>query len=201
MTAASIPSPNPDVPTPRDAPALSNLLLLCVDLQPAFLKAITAGAEVQRRCEFAVQVAAGLGIEIMFTEQVPAKLGGTTAELLALAARAPVFPKQTFSALGDSAIKQAIEDRQIEHVLLCGIETPICVYQTTLDALAANLQVTVLSDCVAARRPEDARVCLDAVLAAGAHVVPSESVFYALLHDVQHPFFKRYTQLVKHYSA
>ena len=84
-----------------------------------------------------------------------------------------------------------------EHLLICGLETQICVYQTALDALRAGLHVTILSDAVGARRPADAAVCLDALGRAGAHVLPGETVFYALLGDVQHPFFKTYTQLVK----
>ena len=57
--------------------------------------------------------------------------------------------------------------------------------------------MTILGDCVGARRPDDARLCLEALIRAGAHVLPSETVFYALLHDVKHPFFKPYTELVK----
>jgi hypothetical protein len=62
------------------------------------------------------------------------------------------------------------------------------------------MHVTILSDAVGARRPEDAQVCLDALVRAGAHVLPSETVFYALLHDVGHPFFKAYTKLVKEHA-
>lgn len=174
-----------------------NLLLLCLDLQPVFIRAIADGATVQRRCAFAIQAATGLGLPVLFTEQVPQKLGGTAPELLALAPSASVQAKDTFSALADDRIRAAITERNIEHLLLCGLETPVCVYQTALDALSAGLQVTLLSDAVGARRPEDARVCLDALTRAGVHLLPSESVFYALLHGVQHPFFKAYTQLVK----
>lgn len=175
----------------------SNLLLLCLDAQPIFLKAMADPATLQRRCAFAVQAAAGLGVDVMFTEQVPQKLGGTAPELLAAVPQAAVFGKNTFSAFGEIPVREAIQSRKIEHLLICGLETPVCVYQTTLDALAAGLQVTLLSDCLGARRIDDARVCLEALTRAGAHVLPSETVFYALLHDVTHPFFKAYTQLVK----
>lgn len=175
----------------------SNLLLLCLDVQPVFLKAMSNGDRLQRRCAFAVQAAAGLGIATLFTEQVPQKLGGTAPELLALAPQSTVLGKNTFSALADDAIRAAIREREIEHILLCGLETPVCVYQTAVDALASDLQVTLLSDCVDARRPDDAATCLAALRHAGAHVLPSETVFYALLHDTSHPFFKGYTQLVK----
>lgn len=177
-------------------PALpDNLLLLCLDLQPVFIRAIADSAIVQRRCAFAIQAATGLGLPVLFTEQVPQKLGGTAPELLALAPSASVHAKDTFSALADDNIRA--KTRDVEHLLLCGLETPVCVYQTALAALGAGLQVTLLSDAIGARRPDDARVCLDALVRAGVHVLPSESVFYALLHGVQHPFFKAYTQLVK----
>jgi nicotinamidase-related amidase len=177
-------------------------VLLCVDMQPVFVRVVTDGARVQRRCEFAVAAAHGLGLPIVFTEQVPEKLGPTAPELLALAPAAPVKAKKTFSAFADTATHDLlVGELHAEHLLLCGIETPVCVYQTAIDALAEDIQVTVLGDAVGARRTDDARACLDALARAGAHVLPSETVFYALLHDVKHAFFKTYTQLVKTHGA
>jgi len=170
-------------------------------MQPVFVRAVADGARVQRRCEFAVAAAQGLGLPVVFTEQVPQKLGGSAPELLALAPGAPVFGKNAFSALADDGIRDALlKARATGHLLLCGIETPVCVYQTAIAALAAELAVTVLSDAVGARRTDDAAMCLTALARAGAHVLPSETVFYALLHDVKHPFFKAYTQLVKSHA-
>lgn len=176
-------------------------LLLCVDMQPKFVAAIVDGFAVRRRCEFSVAAALGLGIPVAFTEQVPQKLGSTAPELINLAPRAAVWPKNTFSALADDGIREALtRQRDVRHILLCGIETPICVYQTAIAALADDMQVTVLSDAVGARRSDDAHTCLDALRRAGAHVLPSETVFYALLREVGHPFFRSFTQLVKFYN-
>lgn len=176
----------------------ADTLLLCIDVQPVFVRAIADGARVQRRCEFAVAAAIGLGLPVAFTEQVPQKLGGTAPELLALAPGAPTLGKNTFSALAAESVRAALlAEQKIEHLLLCGLETPICVYQTAVDALAEGLHVTLLSDAVGARRSDDAAACLAALRHAGAHVLPSETVYYALLRDVRHPFFKSYTQLVK----
>jgi nicotinamidase-related amidase len=173
-------------------------LLLCVDMQPKFIAAVQHGSRIRRRCEFAVAAAAGLGIPVAFTEQVPQKLGHTAPELLALALQASVWSKHTFSALADDGIRDALlRQRDVEHILLCGIETPICVYQTAITAIAEGLQVTVFADAVGARREDDARICLDALARAGAHVLPTETVFYSLLRDVSHPYFREYTKLVK----
>ncbi len=180
------------------ADPLAATTLLCIDVQPIFVRAISEGPRVQRRCEFAAAAASGLGLRVVFTEQVPAKLGGTEPELITAAPNGVTLGKDTFSALADEAIRSAVAPA--EHLLLCGLETPICIYQTALDALHAGLHVTILSDAVGARRPDDAAACLAALRHAGAHVLPSESVFYALLRDVRHPFFRTYTQLVKSYG-
>lgn len=176
-------------------------LLLCVDMQPIFIRAMEDPATVQRRCAFALATAQGLGLPIAFTEQVPQKLGGTEAALRALAPQAPVFSKSTFSALAEDGMREALlRDHGVEHLLICGIETPVCVYQTAIAALAHDLRVTILSDAVGARRPADALACLATLRHAGAHVLPAETIFYALLRDVSHPFFKAYTQLVKSHA-
>lgn len=177
-----------------------SVVLLCLDLQPPFLGVIADSPAVLRRCQFAVSAAAGLGMPVVFTEQAATKLGRTVSALRDLAPEAAVFPKTTFSAFADGMLRDSLRQRDIEHVILCGLETPICVYQTALAALDENLQVTVLTDAVGARRPADAIACLAGLARAGVHLLPAETVFYALLHDAGHPFFKAYTQLVKHYS-
>jgi nicotinamidase-related amidase len=177
--------------------AIAESLLLCIDMQPVFVRTIAQGDAVQRRCAFALAAAQGIDLPIAYIEQLPHKVGGTAPGLVALAPTAPVYAKDTFSALAHPALHAACTSASVSHLLLCGIETPVSIYQTTLDALTAGLQVTLLSDAVGARRPHDAQVCLDALTRAGAHVVPSESVFYALLQSVHHPFFKAYIQLVK----
>lgn len=181
---------------------IGTTLLLCVDVQSPFLAVMPgSGQPLLRRCQLAIGAAAGLGMRVAFTEQRPDRLGGTDASLLARApADAPRWPKSAFSAYGDPVIRAALGASDIEHLLLCGLETPVCVYQTALDALGSGTAVTILSDAVAGRRPDDSRVCLEALIRAGAAVLPVETVFYALLQDSAHPFFKAYTQLVKDHA-
>ncbi len=187
-------APEPSVPP--------GTLLLGIDLQPVFVAAVADGAAVANRCALALAAATGLGLPVAFTEQVPEKLGATDPAIRGRAPAATVWAKNTFSALADPAIRTAlVDERSVEHLLLCGVETPICIYQTAIDALAAGLQVTVLSDAVGARRSADARVALEALARHGAHVLPVETVFYALLGTTAHPFFRAFTRLVKEHST
>ncbi len=185
----------PNTPSP-----VSGVLLLCVDLQPTFIKAVADGDALAKRCAFAIEAATGLGIPVVFTEQMPVKLGGTDPKLLKLAPAAPVHAKNTFSVFADDGIRDALRSEDIEHIILCGLETSVCIYQTALGALEANTQVTVLTDAVGARRPADAAACLSSLARNGVHLLPSETIFYSLLHDAAHPFFKEFTKLVKKYT-
>lgn len=173
--------------------------LLAVDLQSSLLGALPAATAraLRARAGLALAAATSLHIPVLFSEQVPAKLGPTDPELRKLAPGAPVFGKNCFSAVSDPHLLTALRDRRVEHLILVGLETPICIYQTALDALAERFQVTILSDAVAARRADDHATCLSALRHTGVHVLPVETVFYALLHDASHPLFKTFTGLVK----
>jgi nicotinamidase-related amidase len=179
-----------------DSPS-TGALLLCLDVQPPFLAVMAQSDVLLRRCRLAVGAAGLLELPVIFTAQLPDKLGHTVAALTDLVPEAPELSKSTFSALADPAIQAAIAATGAEHLILCGLETPICVYQTALDALHADLQVTLLTDAVGARRPDDAAVVLRALASSGVHCLPTETVFYALLHDASHARFKAFTQLVK----
>ena len=172
--------------------------LLVIDAQPPFLAAVAGGDQVLRRCRLAASATRLVGVPVLFTEQVPAKLGGTEPGLLAAAGEgAPVFAKDAFSALAAPGLLDSLRDLGVDHLLLAGVEGPICVHQTAVQALAEGFGVTLLSDAVGARRPEDQAVVLAALRHAGAHVLPVETVFYALVGGAGHPQFKAFTALVK----
>ncbi len=183
-----------------DSP-LARALLLVVDLQQPFLSAVPGADALVRRTSLAIAAARGLGLPVAFTEQVPAKLGPTCPELLALAGDNPtVFAKDAFSALDSAELTELLEVQNIEHVLLAGIETPICIYQTALDLIGTERTVTLLTDTLGGRRPDDGAAALAYLRHLGCHALPTETVFYSVLKTTRHPFFRDYTKLVKQYA-
>ena len=182
-------------------PSTPGPVLLCIDLQPVFLATVADRERLTRRCSFAIEAANGLGLKVAFSEQMPQKLGGSEASFLTLVDTPLQMGKASFSALADHGIRETLLDRLgADHLILLGVETSICVYQTAVDAIRSEIPVTLLSDCVGGRRPEDGSVALDALKRAGVNVLPAETVFYSMLGDAVHPFFRTYTQLVKKYS-
>ncbi|MEY4798486.1 MAG: hypothetical protein RI978_787 [Verrucomicrobiota bacterium] len=175
-----------------------HLALLVVDVQPTFLKALPDAEAFLRRCALAVGAARLLGIPVFFTEQVPAKLGGTHPDLLQAAGPdAVVVSKTAFSALAGDELATALSSQGINNLLICGLEGPVCVYQTAVDALRQEMGVTLLADAITARRPADQETCFAMLRSHGVTILPVESVFYAMVRDAQSPHFRAFTELVK----
>ena len=178
----------------------SSWALLVVDMQAPLLQNTSPAKTALRRCHFAIKAARLLEAPILFTEQSPQKLQPILPELRALAPEAPVFAKSAFSALQEPGLRETLNQNGTTHLLLAGLETTICIYQTALEGQTIGLDVTLLSDCLAARRPQDAATVLQALSHAHTHILPSETVFYSLLANATHPHFRRFTQLVKNYA-
>lgn len=181
---------------------INHLGLLCIDMQESFLDVIPEKEALVRRCAFTVEAANLLGVSIAATEQLPEKLGATHPGLTERwPENTPVFSKSAFSAFEAAGLDRWIESNQIDHLLLMGIEVPICIYQTAVQALGSDLGVTLLSDCVSQRRPEDREAVFQQLLSMEAHILPSETIFYSLLGSAEHPNFRDFTKLVKTANA
>lgn len=180
---------------------MNSVALMVVDMQDGFLRAIPESEALLWRCCFAVEAARLLGLRTFFTTQVPEKLGEVSPRLLSRHPEAPVYAKTAFSALQAPGLKEALERHEIDHLIVAGIEVPICVYQTAIDAANDELAITLLSDCVGGRRKQDSQPVLGALSRIGCHILPSETVFYSILGEAGHPAFKPFTALVKKYSG
>lgn len=180
-----------------------NLALLVIDAQAPFIKAIDWPHDYLKRLRFSIAAARLLNIPVVFTEQVPEELGPTDPTLLKAAGESPtVFPKRTFSALQAQGLQDYLHTHHIEHLLIGGLEIPVCVYQSCIDAQHLDLEVTVLADTVAGRRVEDCCTVEHSLRAFdGVHWLPSETVFYSLLSSIEHPLFKAFTALVKAHAC
>ena len=180
---------------------IQHLGILFIDFRDVFLNTIPDREQLIKRTCFTAEAASLLGCSIAITEQLPEKLGATTEAIAkCLPEHTPASSKSTFSAFEAEGIDRWIETNQIDHLLVAGIETSICVYQTAVQGLGQDLGVTLLSDCISERRPEDREPILKQLLSMEAHVLPSETIFYSLLGGAEHPHFKAFTQLVKKYT-
>ena len=172
---------------------------IIMDAQPKLLASL---AETERQLltgslEFLVKSMQVLNIPVLLTEQVPEKLGKTIPEISDLMSDFSAFEKTTFSAFGANEFSTWLEQNDIQQVLIGGIETSICIYQTAVEANALNIGVTILEDCIASRRKGDAHTALNELRNAGIHILGIESVIYSLLSSSEHPKFREISALVR----
>ena len=138
-----------------------------------------------------------LKLPLIVTEQVPNKLGKTSEIISAHLNSNKTISKSAFSIFGSVDFTNHLKELNINHLILTGIETSICIYLSAIDALKAGYEVTILSDCVGARRTGDERVALTKLESSGCHVIPLESFLYGYLGTAEHPEFRLISKLVR----
>ncbi len=181
--------PHPETLSP------SRAMLLVIDVQER-LDAVMADGTHRPRLEALVDGFVALELPVVATEQYPKGLGPT---LPALSGKLPKSPieKMSFSCLRDADVLEAIEATRARQVVVTGIETHVCVLQTTLDLLHAGYQVQVPHDAVNSRRARDREWALHRLTAAGAVVTSTESVLFELVERAGTDTFRTISKLVR----
>jgi nicotinamidase-related amidase len=172
--------------------------LVVVDLQEAFRHPINDFAQIASRASIAVRGFLALGLPIIVTEQYPKGLGRTAEEILfSLPDDFEFVEKTTFSSCGANPFLEKLCKLEISQVVLCGLETHICVNQTAHDLLTEAFEVHILTDAVGSRFTQDKETALRKMQMNG--VVPStvEMALFELLRDSKHEQFKEIQNLIK----
>ena len=172
--------------------------LVVVDLQEAFRGAIPDFPLIAERASIAVRGFQILGLPIIITEQYPKGLGRTTEEILfSLPDDFEPIEKTTFSSCGASPFYEKLRESNVSQVVLCGLETHICVNQTAHDLLTKAFEVHILHDAVGSRFDTDKQTALSKMQMNG--VVPSsvEMALFELLRDSKSEQFKEIQNLIK----
>jgi nicotinamidase-related amidase len=177
----------------NSAPAV----LVVVDIQTKLLPVVHNYPLVLdnlRKIILGVQV---LKIPILLTEQYPRGLGTTVEEIQSLLTEYRPIVKQTFSCWQDSIFQEALRRQKKRQVLICGIESHICVYQTSLDLVENGFDVFLLTDAVSSRTIENRSLALNNLEKAGIQLTSVEMALFEMLKDSSDPAFKQISRIVK----
>src|SRR5512134_385235 len=172
--------------------------ILIVDVQDRLTPAMPADAlaRVVKYGRALVETGKTLGLPVLATEQYPKGLGRTLPELRELLPAAPL-EKTTFSCGADPGFQAALEATGRRQVIVAGMETHVCVFQTVRDLAAAGYEVHVCTDAVGSRTEEHRRIGLDLARESGALVTTAETAIFDLLHQAATPEFKKVSPLVR----
>lgn len=170
--------------------------ILVVDLQQRLTAVIPGAERIIWNCRRLLEGARILGVRAAITEQNPEKLGGTEPQLLE-GHEGPVAAKMAFSCGECGEIFAGWRDAGIERVLVCGIESHVCVAQTALDLLAAGYYVFVAVDAVGTRHAVDHEIALRRLESAGATLTTVEAALFELCQQAGTTEFRQLSALVK----
>jgi nicotinamidase-related amidase len=169
--------------------------LLVVDMQAKLLPLIAGHKRLIWNIRRLIDGAKILRVPFAATEQYPQGLGPTTSELAPLLGNIPA--KTAFSSIECADIFTAWRDRGIWKILVCGIETHVCVGQTVHDLLGEGFRVYVAADAVAARGQIDHDVSLRRMDSAGATLTTTEAALFEWCARAGSPEFKQISQLIR----
>ncbi|KAM7340389.1 isochorismatase domain-containing protein 2A [Alexandromys fortis] len=171
----------------------SSILFLC-DMQEKFRPSIAYFPQIVSVAARMLKVARLLDVPVLLTEQYPQGLGPTVPELGTQGIR-PVS-KTCFSMV--PTLQKELDGRpQLRSVLLCGIETQVCILNTALDLLERGLQVHVVVDACSSRSQVDRLVAMARMRQSGAFLSTSEALILQLVRDAAHPQFKEIQKIIK----
>lgn len=170
--------------------------LIVVDIQEKLLPPIFEKERLLKNAQLLVKLAGILEIPAIATTQYARGLGETVADVKSLLPN-PVIDKQSFSCFGSDAFCSAMKrlPGQRNTVLLCGMESHICVAQTALAALREGYLVQVASDAVSSRTEWNWKIGIERMRAAGSVISSTEMMIYELLRGSGTEAFK---EMLKH---
>lgn len=171
--------------------------LIVVDIQERLLPAICERERVVQNALRMIKGAGVLGVPRFVTEQYRNGLGPTIPELAQAIEGFLPLQKLTFSVCGAAGFLDALRAKNISHLLLCGIETHVCISQSALELLEEGFHVFIVADAVSSRTPDNHSLGLERMRDAGAILVSTEMALFELLGAAGTAEFKQILALVK----
>lgn len=167
---------------------------MVVDVQDRLIDTIVDHEPMIQNIKGLINAAKVLQLPILATEQE--KLGDTVSELKVLLPEASIR-KLTFSCCDSAEFMTKLKSMSRKSVIICGIETHICVMQTVLDLLVGHHRILVVKDATSSHAVVDREAALRRMEAAGAEIVTSEAIIYELTEKAGTDEFRRILDIIK----
>lgn len=172
-------------------------LVLIIDIQDKLVSALNKSIIVENAVKIAT-AAKILNIPVLLTEQYPKGLGNTVEPLKnAVAEDSEYIEKTYFNALLEEGLLEKIKSYNKKQIVILGIETHICVYQTALALLEQGFEVYVVKDACASRNKYEFKQGIDAMQVEGARISCVEMILFEWLKGAKNPNFKEVQALIK----
>ena len=137
---------------------VDSTVLLVIDVQEKLFRVIYQKEKLVDNLQRLIKGIQVLEVPVLVTEQYPRGLGPTIQEIAPLLADIQPLPKTSFSCCGDKAFLQELKTLGRKQVLISGIESHVCVYQTAADLICSGYEVYAVSDVISSRTEENREI-------------------------------------------
>ena len=171
--------------------------LVVVDVQGKLAQLMRGNEALFKNIRILIEAAKILNIPMLWCQQCPDSLGPTVPEIAELLSDKEPINKAAFSCCGADQFNNILSKSGRNQVLLCGIETHVCIYQTAVDLLRKGFNVNVISDAVSSRALENKQIALKRMATENTKIYCTEMALFELLRTAEHPRFREIARLIK----
>ena len=169
--------------------------LLIIDVQEKIIRAIFNKDSIIKNIKKLIDAYQILEENIFVSEQNPFKLGATIPELLPQNGFKKI-EKMEFSLANIQEFLKELKNKEIKNLIVCGIETHICIQQTVLDCLKKGFEVILISDAMSSRNSQDHEIALQRMIQRGAILTTTESIIFELCKTADRKEFKEIRNII-----
>ncbi len=174
-----------------------NTLFVFIDVQGKLAEMMYDKENLFDNLRRVIEGVHALKLPVIWTEQNPAKVGKTVPEFARMLHPARPLSKMTFSCCGSDSFMALLERVGRRQIVLAGMETHVCVYQTARDLKERGFEVEVLADAVSSRTAANKQFGLDKIRSCGIALTTVESLLFELMRSADHPAFKQVLAAIK----
>lgn len=172
-------------------------VIVLIDVQGKLAEIMQNSGELFKNIEILIKGAQLLDIPIIWTVQLPDKLGSTTERISSLLVDQKPIVKSEFSCVKNIEFSDFIGKEKYNHFLLCGIETHVCVYQTAKDLIALKHDVELIVDAISSRTELNRDIGIEKITSLGGKVTTVEMLLFEKQEIALGDKFRELIKIVK----
>lgn len=170
---------------------------LIIDMQERLYPHIHNHEQLTKNTAILIEGLKAVGVKILVTEQYVKGLGETIPPLKSLLEDINFIEKRAFSCCDEPLFYEELALNAPQTIIIAGIETHVCVLQTTIDLISNGYKPVIVEDCVGSRNPNDKAIAIQRMRQEGAMITSYESILFELLRYSGTEAFKKISKLVK----
>ncbi len=174
-----------------------NTIGLVIDIQERLVPAMAENEALVNNCTILVQGLQILNIPLLVTQQYTKGLGETISEISSIVTNFSPIEKRDFSCCDETSVREQLKMNGAKNIIICGIESHVCVLQTAIDLKETGYNPVVVMDCISSRSLDNVDLAAERFRHEGIMMTSYESILFELTRSSAAEEFRAISKLVK----